>query len=324
MDFFDMVNEAHDPRTYDPDKDPELKRIYSRARQGVPKTPKKRYAKAQEFKRWKGRAKRRGEDFGLGKAPPEEVKRNRDHLARRGVKTKGSVGEATRRSASHRKYKEEQSTAREGWMDLKAYRKHLKRRGVKTKGTGEGLSRGRGGPESVERGESGDPEARGGSASYRRAGGSAKASRKIRARKTRKDLHRGSAFSYDESKHDTRTNNPELKRFGESKGKSQSTAKKSKAKVYDSITDALKNGYLGQIFSTKASKRLYVITKRKWGTDPEQEVSGRVAKGFSPGSIPSSFSDVKGYAVRTMSRHGKQTAKKFQSSKYWKGKKGKD
>ena len=109
-----------------------------------------------------------------------------------------------------------------------------------------------------------------------------------------------------------------------SKGKAESTAKKSKAKVYDSITDALSKGYLGQIFSTKASKRLYVITKRKWGSDPEQEVSGRVAKGFSPGTIPSSFSDVKGYAVRTMARHGKQTAKKYQGSKYWKSKKGKD
>jgi len=235
-----------------------------------------------------------------------------------------NILESERRSAAHRKYRAQQSAAREAWMDLPAYRKHKKRREVKTRGTGEGLSRGRGGPESVERGESGDPEARGGSASYRRAGGSAKASRKIRARKTRKDLHRGSAFSYDESKHDTRTNNPELKRFGESKGKSQSTAKKSKAKVYDSITDALSKGYLGQIFSTKASKRLYVITKRKWGSDPEQEVSGRVAKGFSPGTIPSSFSDVKGYAVRTMARHGKQTAKKYQGSKYWKSKKGKD
>jgi len=202
-----------------------------------------------------------------------------------------NILESERRSAAHRKYRARQSTAREAWMDLPAYRKHLRRRGVKTKGTGEGPSRGRGGPESVERGESGDPKARGGSASFRRAGGSAKASRAIR---------------------------------NESKGKAESTAKKSKAKVYDSITDALSKGYLGQIFSTKASKRLYVITKRKWGSDPEQEVSGRVAKGFSPGTIPSSFSDVKGYAVRTMARHGKQTAKKYQGSKYWKSKKGKD
>ena len=49
-------------------------------------------------------------------------------------------------------------------------------------------------------------------------------------------------------------------------------ASKSRVKVYDSITNALKKGYVGQIFSTKGSDRLYVITKRKWGKDDEQEV----------------------------------------------------
>ena len=90
--------------------------------------------------------------------------------------------EAEKVSAAHRKWKKEQSTRREGWMDLKRYRKHLKQRGVGTKGTGEGPSRGRGGPESVERGESGDPEARGGSRSFRLPGGSRKAAAKIRKR----------------------------------------------------------------------------------------------------------------------------------------------
>ena len=94
-------------------------------------------------------------------------------------------------------------------------------------------------------------------------------------------------------------------------------ASKSRVKVYDSITSALKKGYVGQIFSTKNSNRLYVITKRKWGKDGEQEVGGRVAKGFSPGTIPSKFSDVKKYAVRTLVRHGKQSAGKFKSKKYW-------
>lgn len=109
---------------------------------------------------------------------------------------------------------------------------------------------------------------------------------------------------------------------GRSKGlgsgkKAHSQAGKSRVKVYNSITDALKKGYVGQIFSTKNSDRLYVITKRKWGKDDEQEVGGRVAKGFSPGTIPSKFSDVKKYAVRTMLRHGKQKTSKFKSEKYW-------
>ena len=109
---------------------------------------------------------------------------------------------------------------------------------------------------------------------------------------------------------------------GRSKGltsskKSHAQASKSRVKVFDSITDALKNGYVGQMFSTKNSDRLYVVTKRKWGTDDEQEVGGRVAKGFSPGSIPSKFADVKKYAVRTLLRHGKQKSGKFKSEKYW-------
>ena len=121
---------------------------------------------------------------------------------------------------------------------------------------------------------------------------------------------------------ETRTSSGQGSESGRQKGlgstkKSHSKASKSRVKVYKSITDALKNGYVGQIFSTKNSDRLYVITKRKWGKDDEQEVGGRVAKGFSPGSIPSNFSDVKKYAVRTMLRHGKQKSSKFKSEKYW-------
>jgi len=94
-------------------------------------------------------------------------------------------------------------------------------------------------------------------------------------------------------------------------------ASKSRVKVYKSITDALSKGHVGQIFSTEGADRLYVITKRKWGKDNEQMVGGRTAKGFSPGNIPSKFSDVKKYAVRTMLRHGKQKSSKFKSEKYW-------
>lgn len=91
-------------------------------------------------------------------------------------------------------------------------------------------------------------------------------------------------------------------------------ASKSRVRVYDSITHALKNGYVGQIFSTKDADRLYVITKQKWGKDDEQIVAGRSAKGFSAGAP---FSTVKKYAVRTMLRHGKQKNAKFKGKKYW-------
>lgn len=83
----------------------------------------------------------------------------------------------------------------------------------------------------------------------------------------------------------------------------KASAKKSRVFVYGSIMDALKKGKYGQIFSTKKANRLYVVTKRKWGKDSEQEYAGRVAKGFSQKTIPSSFNDVKKYSQRTMTRH---------------------
>ena len=97
-------------------------------------------------------------------------------------------------------------------------------------------------------------------------------------------------------------------------------ASKSRVRVYKSITDALRKGYMGQIFSTTGSDRLYVITKAKWGKDDEQIINGRSAKGFSPGSIPSKFSDVRKYAVRTMVRHSGTTGKKVKSKDFWKSK----
>lgn len=105
-----------------------------------------------------------------------------------------------------------------------------------------------------------------------------------------------------------------------SKEKAHTTPGKSRVRIYNSITDALRNGYMGQIFSTKGADRLYVITKRKWGKDDEQEVAGRVAKGFTPGSVPASFKDVKRYSVRTMVRHSGSADKKLKGSKYWKSK----
>lgn len=99
------------------------------------------------------------------------------------------------------------------------------------------------------------------------------------------------------------------------KGKaSKRGSSKSRVRVYNSITHALKNGYVGQIFSTKDADRLYVITKQKWGKDNEQIIAGRSAKGFSSGAP---FAEIKKYAVRTMVRHGKQKAAKFKGKKYW-------
>ena len=90
--------------------------------------------------------------------------------------------EAEKVSAEHRKYRAQQSTRREAEMDLPSYRKHLKRRGKSTKGLDPqtARTRGRGGPEPQTTG--GDPEARGGSRSFRLPGGSRKAAAKIRKR----------------------------------------------------------------------------------------------------------------------------------------------
>jgi len=85
----------------------------------------------------------------------------------------------------------------------------------------------------------------------------------------------------------------------------KTSSKKSRVFVYGSIMDALKKGKYGQIFSTKKANRLYVVTKQKWGKDPEQKYSGRVAKGFSAGKGPSSFDDIKQYSQRTVTRHTK-------------------
>ncbi len=91
------------------------------------------------------------------------------------------------------------------------------------------------------------------------------------------------------------------------------TAKKSKVKNYPSIKVALRRGYPGQIFSTKGAARLYVISKAGWG----KKSSGRIAKGFTPGSsTPSAkWASIKGHSVRTMKKHGKQRSRKFEKYK---------
>lgn len=83
---------------------------------------------------------------------------------------------------------------------------------------------------------------------------------------------------------------------------------KGRVKTYSSIKDALAKGSYGQIFSTKAADRLYVISKGKWGAKSGR---GKIAKGFTPGSATPSakFSSVKKHAARTLLRYGKGSAK---------------
>lgn len=99
------------------------------------------------------------------------------------------------------------------------------------------------------------------------------------------------------------------------KKKGHANPVKSRVRIYPSIHKALEKGYVGQKFSTKNADRLYVITKQKWGKDKEHIVNGRVAKGFSPGSIPSSYSDVQGYAIRTMQRYAGASKRKKRRKK---------
>jgi hypothetical protein len=93
---------------------------------------------------------------------------------------------------------------------------------------------------------------------------------------------------------------------GEKKEKKK--AFKGRVKTYDSIKAALAAGSYGQIFSTKAAGRLYVISKGKWGA---KSGKGKIAKGFTPGSsTPSSdFASVRKHAARTLLRYGKGSDK---------------
>ena len=79
-------------------------------------------------------------------------------------------------------------------------------------------------------------------------------------------------------------------------------AGKSRVRVFDTIAHALEQGHVGQIFSTKGSDRLYVISKSDWG----KKSKGKIAKGFTPGSAtPSSdWKSVKAHAMRTTLKHG--------------------
>jgi len=90
-------------------------------------------------------------------------------------------------------------------------------------------------------------------------------------------------------------------------------SEKARAKEYPSIMTALRSGNFGDIFTTDGSNRLYVVTKRKWGTDDEQAVGSKVAKGFTPGSATPSadFSSIKKHAARTRIRYRKASDRRL-------------
>lgn len=112
------------------------------------------------------------------------------------------------------------------------------------------------------------------------------------------------------------------------KGKSGNLAIKSRVNVYPTIKKALGSHGPGHIFSTKGSRRLYVVSKRTHGgTDAESVVSGRIAKGFTPGSsTPSSeWGSVKDHAARVGHKYSGKKAKKLSAKarRKVKSKKGK-
>lgn len=101
--------------------------------------------------------------------------------------------------------------------------------------------------------------------------------------------------------------------FASKEGTSRQKVKSSKGrvKVFKSISKALSASDYGAMFSTVASDRIYVVTRPTWG-EKSREHGNKVAKGFAAGTP---FSEIKGYAVRTMKKHGKQTNTKFKKYK---------
>jgi hypothetical protein len=102
---------------------------------------------------------------------------------------------------------------------------------------------------------------------------------------------------------------------------------KGRVRTFASIKKALGDAQYGQIFTTKAAGRLYVVSKGKWG---KKSGRGKIAKGFTKGSATPSadFPSIRKHASRTVLRYGKGSkslAKKYGSRslrKKYKVKKG--
>ena len=91
------------------------------------------------------------------------------------------------------------------------------------------------------------------------------------------------------------------------------TSRKSRVPVYDTIKQALSKTSPGTIFSTDGSYRMYVTTAKGWGKSKQQRVSGKTAKGFTPGSATpkASWDSIKSHAARTKVKHGQGKATKL-------------
>ena len=100
------------------------------------------------------------------------------------------------------------------------------------------------------------------------------------------------------------------------KRKDKLTARKSRVPIYKTIKDALAKTKPGSIFSTKGSYRMYVTTSGGWGKSKQQRVSGRTAKGFTPGSATPSadWKSIRSHAARTRVKHGGATEGKLKAA----------
>jgi hypothetical protein len=95
--------------------------------------------------------------------------------------------------------------------------------------------------------------------------------------------------------------------------------RKSRVRIFPTIKAALGKTKPGDKFSTKGAGRIYVTSKRSHGgTDSKSVVSGRIAKGFTPGSsTPNShWSSITSHAGRIKDKYsGKKAAKKAAKKK---------
>lgn len=79
--------------------------------------------------------------------------------------------------------------------------------------------------------------------------------------------------------------------------------RKTRIPSFDTIGDALSKAGYGQIFTTPKSSNIYVITRGTWG----EKSKDKVVKSF-PAGTP--YTEIKGYADRTKTKHGGQKARK--------------
>ena len=94
------------------------------------------------------------------------------------------------------------------------------------------------------------------------------------------------------------------------------TSRKSRVPIYKTIKQGLAKTSPGSMFSTKGSYRIYVTTAGGWGKSKQQRVSGRTAKGFTPGSATPSadWKSVRSHAARTRVKHGGSTESKLKAA----------